>query len=240
MTKVIPAIDIMDGKCVRLKQGDFNTKTTYRDNPLEVAKEFEALGAKRLHLVDLDGAKTKKVVNYATLEAICSNTDLVVDFGGGIQSNDDIHQVFESGAAMVTCGSIAVKEKVLFESWVKNFGAEKFILAADVKNKKIAVHGWQETSDTSIFDFIESYWQMGITQVLCTDISRDGMLGGSAVKLYEEIMLQFPTLKLIASGGIGNVDDIEALNKANIYGVVVGKAIYEGKITEEQLGKLLQ
>jgi len=240
MTKVIPAIDIMDGKCVRLKQGDFNTKTTYRDNPLEVAKEFEALGAKRLHLVDLDGAKTKKVVNYATLETICSNTDLVVDFGGGIQSNDDIRRVFESGAAMVTCGSIAVKEKTLFESWVNNFGAEKFILAADVKNKKIAVHGWQETSDTSIFDFIESYRQMGITQVLCTDISRDGMLGGSAVKLYEEIMLQFPTLKLIASGGIGNVEDIEALNKANIYGVVVGKAIYEGKITEEQLRKLLQ
>ncbi len=239
MIQVIPAIDIMDGKCVRLKQGDFNTKTTYRDKPVEVAQEFEALGAKRLHLVDLDGAKAKKVVNYKTLESICENTQLTIDFGGGIQSQDDLDRVFDHGAEMVTCGSIAVKQKALFEQWVNTYGAEKFILAADVKNKMIAVHGWQETSELSIFEFLKQYTAIGINQVLCTDISKDGMLSGSAVDLYEEIMQQFPQLNLIASGGISNAQDIKDLDNAHIFGVVVGKAIYEGKITPEELGKLL-
>ena len=239
MIQVIPAIDIMDGKCVRLKQGDFNTKTTYRDNPLEVAQEFEALGAKRLHLVDLDGAKAKRVINYKTLESICANTDLVVDFGGGIQQTEDLEKVFGAGAKMVTCGSIAVKQKKIFEGWVSKYGAEKFILAADVKNKMIAVHGWQETSELSIFDFIEQYTSIGIKQVLCTDISKDGMLSGSAVDLYTEIMGQFPQLNLIASGGISNAQDIKDLDDAHIFGVVVGKAIYEGKISPEELSNLL-
>lgn len=235
MINVIPAIDLMNGKCVRLKQGDFNLSTTYREDPLEVAKEFESLGAKRLHLVDLDGAKNKKVVNYPVLEKICKETDLIVDFGGGIQQDDDVERVFDSGAEMITCGSIAIKQRALFEQWISRFGADKIILAADVKDKKIAVHGWQETSDTDIFSFIEDYMQAGISYVLCTDISRDGMLTGTATDLYAEIMEKFPTLKLIASGGISNAADIKELDEADIFGVVVGKAIYEGKISQEEL-----
>ncbi|UZR93419.1 1-(5-phosphoribosyl)-5-[(5-phosphoribosylamino)methylideneamino]imidazole-4-carboxamide isomerase [Chondrinema litorale] len=235
MINVIPAIDLMDGKCVRLKQGDFNLSTTYREDPLEVAKEFESLGAKRLHLVDLDGAKNKKVVNYPVLEKICKETNLFVDFGGGIQQDEDVERVFDSGAEMITCGSIAIKQRALFEQWILRFGADKIILAADVKDKKIAVHGWQETSDTNIFSFIEDYMKVGISNVLCTDISRDGMLTGTATDLYVEIMEKFPTLKLIASGGISNAADIKELDEAKIFGVVVGKAIYEGKISQAEL-----
>ena len=240
MIEVIPAIDLMDGKCVRLKQGDFKLSTTYRNDPLEVAKEFEGLGAKRLHLVDLDGAKNKKVVNYPVLEQICKGTNLIVDFGGGIQQDNDVKKVFESGAKMITCGSIAIKKRELFEKWISNYGAEKIILAADVKDRKIAVHGWQETSDIDIFAFIEDYIKKGISYVLCTDISRDGMLSGTATELYSDIMDMFPSLNLIASGGISIADDIHQLDKANIFGVVVGKAIYEGKISQKDLSSFFK
>ncbi|NLR90405.1 1-(5-phosphoribosyl)-5-[(5-phosphoribosylamino)methylideneamino]imidazole-4-carboxamide isomerase [Flammeovirga agarivorans] len=232
---IIPAIDLIDGKLVRLSQGDYAQKTVYADDPLVIAKQFEDAGIKRLHLVDLDGAKVKHVVNYGVLDRIVSNTSLVVDFGGGIQSDEDLQKVFDHGAEMVTCGSIAVKEPEKFTSWIEKFGAERMILAADAKNKMIAVSGWQEDSKVPLFDYLQDYTTKGITKVLCTDISKDGMMQGPNTELYREIIAQFPNMELIASGGVSKYEDLVALEEAKIPSVVVGKAIYEGTISIEQI-----
>ncbi|MBB6459004.1 1-(5-phosphoribosyl)-5-[(5-phosphoribosylamino)methylideneamino]imidazole-4-carboxamide isomerase [Flammeovirga kamogawensis] len=232
---IIPAIDLIDGKLVRLSQGDYAQKTVYAEDPLEVAKSFEDAGIKRLHLVDLDGAKVKHVVNYGVLDRIVSNTSLIVDFGGGIQSDEDLEKVFDHGAAMVTCGSIAVKEPEKFTSWIEKFGSDRMILAADAKDKMIAVSGWQEDSKLPLFDYLKDYTAKGITKVLCTDISKDGMMQGPNTALYKEVMAEFPNIELIASGGVSKFDDLIALEEAYIPSVVVGKAIYENTISIEDI-----
>lgn len=239
MITIIPAIDLIDAKCVRLSQGDYNQKTVYNENPLEVAKMFEDAGITRLHLVDLDGAKAKHIVNYKVLEAIATKTSLVIDFGGGLKSDDDLRIAFESGAQMVTGGSIAVKDRETFLHWIETYGAEKIILGADAKDKKIAVSGWQEVSELPILDFIESYIQKGIQKVISTDIARDGMLTGPSIDLYKEILERFPSLQLIASGGIASMKDIHELNEMGIPGVITGKAIYEGRIKLDEISKFL-
>lgn len=233
--EIIPAIDIIDGKCVRLSQGDYNEKKVYNKNPLEVAKMFEHAGIKRLHLVDLDGAKAKKIVNYTVLENIASNTSLTIDFGGGVQSDEDIAIAFNCGAKMVTGGSIAVRDEELFSGWLKKYGNEAIILGADCKDKKIAVSGWQESTSLDLFDFIENYKRKDIKKVICTDISKDGMLQGPAITLYQEILAKYPDLYLIASGGVSNFQDILDLEKAGIPAVILGKAIYENRITLKEL-----
>lgn len=235
MITIIPAIDLIDAKCVRLSQGDYNQKTIYNENPLEVAKVFEDSGIKRLHLVDLDGAKAKHIVNYKVLETISSKTSLIIDFGGGLKSDDDLRIAFESGARMVTGGSIAVKDRETFLHWIETYGTEKIILGADAKDKMIAVSGWQEVSALSILDFIESYTSYGIQKVISTDIARDGMLTGPSIELYKEIMAQFPTLELIASGGIASMKDIYELDEMGVPGVITGKAIYENKISLDEI-----
>ncbi|WKK83215.1 1-(5-phosphoribosyl)-5-[(5-phosphoribosylamino)methylideneamino]imidazole-4-carboxamide isomerase [Marivirga arenosa] len=227
---IIPAIDIIDGKCVRLTKGDYNQKKEYNSNPLEVAQEFEQAGLKRLHLVDLDGAKAKKVVNLDVLKTISNQTNLTIDFGGGVQSTEDINAVFEAGANQITGGSIAVKNESLFTEWIQEFGGEKIILGADVKDEKIAIHGWQESSDKHIFDFLDHYLAKGLKYVICTDVSKDGALQGTANDLYENIIKRFPEIKLIASGGVSNLDDLKILKEMNLYGAIVGKAIYEKRI----------
>ena len=228
--EIIPAIDLIDGKCVRLSQGDYNQKTIYNENPLEVAKMFEAAGIRRLHLVDLDGAKAKHIVNHKILEEISAKTNLIIDFGGGLKSDEDLEIAFNSGAAMVTGGSIAVKERDTFLKWLEKYGAEKIILGADAKNGNIAVSGWQETTELPVIEFISDYHKKGILKVISTDISRDGMLTGPAFELYAEIMKTLPEVEIIASGGISSMDDILKLNEMGVPGVIVGKAIYEGKI----------
>jgi phosphoribosylformimino-5-aminoimidazole carboxamide ribotide isomerase len=232
---IIPAIDIIDGKCVRLTQGDYAQKKIYNENPLEIAKEFEAAGITHLHLVDLDGAKSQHIVNHKVLETISKNTRLKIDFGGGIKSNDDIRIAFECGANQITGGSIAVKNKPLFLEWINTFGAEKIILGADVKNGKIAVNGWKEESQEELFTFLESYISSGIEYVICTDISKDGLLQGTATELYKQIIAKFPALKLIASGGVSSVSDLDELRTAGLYGAIVGKAFYEGRIKLSEL-----
>ncbi|WMN06178.1 1-(5-phosphoribosyl)-5-[(5-phosphoribosylamino)methylideneamino]imidazole-4-carboxamide isomerase [Marivirga arenosa] len=227
---IIPAIDIIDGKCVRLTKGDYNQKKEYNSNPLEVAQEFEQAGLKRLHLVDLDGAKAKKVVNLDVLKTISNQTNLTIDFGGGVQSTEEINAVFEAGANQITGGSIAVKNESLFTEWIQEFGGEKIILGADVKDEKIAIHGWQESSDKHIFDFLDHYLAKGLKYVICTDVSKDGALQGTANDLYENIIKRFPEIKLIASGGVSNLDDLKKLKEMNLYGAIVGKAIYEKRI----------
>jgi len=234
---IIPAIDIIEGKCVRLSQGDYNQKKVYNENPLEVARMFEDAGITRLHLVDLDGAKAGNIVNYKVLETIASKTNLVIDFGGGLKSNEDLRIAFESGAQMITGGSIAVKNKEVFTGWIETYGAEKIILGADVKDEKIAVGGWIETSDLELIPFIQDYTQKGITKVICTDISKDGMLQGPAVDLYKKVLGEFPELYLVASGGVSGIDDIDRLIEAKVPAVITGKAIYEGKIDLKQLEK---
>ena len=238
MIEIIPAIDIIDAKCVRLSQGDYAQKKVYNENPLEVAKEFEANGIKRLHLVDLDGAKSSRIVNYKVLENIATHTNLTIDFGGGLKTDDDLRIAFESGASMVTGGSIAVKNREMFLSWLKKYGNEKIILGADAKNEQIAVSGWQEGTSLNLFDFLKDYVAEGVSKIICTDISKDGMLQGSNVDLYVKIKKQFPSLYVIASGGISSVDDILNLNDKGIDAVITGKAIYEGKITLKDLQKL--
>jgi phosphoribosylformimino-5-aminoimidazole carboxamide ribotide isomerase len=233
--KIIPAIDIIDGKCVRLTQGDYSKITKYYENPLDVALMFEDSGIQRLHLVDLDGAKQKKIINYKTLELIASKTKLHIDFGGGLQSNQDLNIAFECGAKQITGGSIAIKNKPLFLEWIEKFGSDKIILGADAKDKKIAISGWQETSEVLITDFLQEFTQKGIKYCISTDVAKDGMLQGTSLDLYTEIQNSFPDLNLIASGGVGSMADIEKLNELKIYGVIVGKAIYEGKITMEDL-----
>jgi len=236
---IIPAIDLIDAKCVRLSQGDYNQKTVYNENPLEVAKMFEDAGITRLHLVDLDGAKAKHIVNYKVLETIASKTSLVIDFGGGLKSDEDLRIAFESGAQMVTGGSIAVKDRETFLSWIEKYGADKIILGADAKDKKIAVSGWLEVSELPIIEFIESYTSKGIQKVISTDIARDGMLTGPSIDLYREIMEQFPNLELIASGGIASMKDIIELDEMGVPGVITGKAIYEGRISLEEIKKYI-
>ena len=235
MITIIPAIDLIDARCVRLSQGDYNQKTVYNENPLEVAKMFEDAGITRLHLVDLDGAKAKHIVNYKVLETIASKTNLVIDFGGGLKSDDDLRIAFDSGASMVTGGSIAVRDRDTFLGWIEKYGSEKIILGADAKDKMIAVSGWQELSELPILDFIESYTNCGIKKVISTDISRDGMLTGPSFELYNEIMEKSPSLELIASGGIASMDDIYKLNEMGIPGVITGKAIYENKISLKEI-----
>lgn len=240
MIEIIPAIDVIDGKCVRLSQGDYDQKKVYNENPAEVAKMFEDAGVRRLHLVDLDGAKAQHIVNYKVLESITSKTNLVVDFGGGLKSDDDLRIAFECGASMVTGGSIAVKNPDVFLSWIEKFGAEKIILGADVKDEKIAVGGWIETTDLSLIPFIKKFKDKGVDKVICTDISKDGMLQGASNELYKKILDNFSDLYLVASGGVSCMDDIKALNDANVPAVITGKAIYEGKIKLAEIASFLQ
>lgn len=239
MIELIPAIDIIDGKCVRLSQGDYNSKKVYNDDPLEVAKELEAHGIRRLHVVDLDGAASHHVVNYRTLQRIASGTALEIDFGGGVKSDEDLRIAFESGARMVTGGSIAVTNPDMFCHWLDLYGQEKIILGADVKDEKVAVGGWKEESAWKLFSFLKDYHARGVTKVICTDIGCDGMLQGPAVALYKKILAEFPELYLIASGGVGSMADIEMLELAGVPAVIFGKALYEGRITLKELEKKL-
>lgn len=237
--EIIPAIDIIDGKCVRLTQGDYAQKKEYHTNPLEVAKKFEDHGIKRLHLVDLDGAKAKKVINYPVLEQITRHTSLKVDFGGGVQSDADLKIVFEMGAQQVTGGSIAIREPETFISWLKNYGADKIILGADAKDRKIAIGGWQESTTNDILEFIKDYHEQGVEYVICTDVAKDGVLQGTSIELYEEILAVAPKVKLIASGGVSGIEDLHRLKEISVRGVIIGKAIYEGHISLKDLKPFL-
>jgi phosphoribosylformimino-5-aminoimidazole carboxamide ribotide isomerase len=233
--RIIPAIDIIDGKCVRLSKGDYNTKIIYNENPLEVAKEFEAHGIQYLHLVDLDGAKSSQILNHKILEQIASQTSLKIDFGGGLKSDNDLRIAFESGANQITGGSIAVKNPNLFKTWISKYGAEKIILGADANNEKVAVLGWLEESKEDLIPFIENYQKSGIQYVICTDIAKDGMLQGPSFDLYTKILEQSKGIKLIASGGISTFDELPKLAELGCEGTIIGKAIYENRITLKQL-----
>ncbi len=235
--EIIPAIDIIEGKCVRLTQGDYAQKTVYNENPLEVALEFQDAGLKRLHLVDLDGAKAGAVKNWKVLESIAGKTGMVIDFGGGIKTEKDVDIVLNSGAALATVGSIAVKNKAILLQWMKQFGAEKFLLGADVKEGKIAISGWLEETDIEVVEFIRAYKEEGIQQVFCTDVSKDGLLQGPSTDLYKEILNALPGLHFIASGGVSTLKDLEDLQQIGCAGAIVGKAIYEGRITLQELKK---
>ena len=235
MIELIPAIDIIGGQCVRLTKGDYDQKTVYRNSPAEVAKEFEQIGFKRLHVVDLDGAKSKHIVNEQVLKAITAETNLVVDFGGGIKTDADIEKAFSAGASMVTVGSIAVTAPDRFMGWLEKYGASRIILGADVRNGKISINGWKEDSGEALLPFMKKYIDAGVRNVLCTEISKDGTLAGPAIDLYKEMMATYPELHLIASGGVSSIDDIKALEAAGIPAVVFGKAIYEGKINLKEL-----
>ena len=237
--ELIPAIDIIDGKCVRLMKGDFNRKTVYNDNPLEVAKSFEDAGLLRLHIVDLDGANGYPLKNINVLEKIASNTKLIIDFGGGLKRTEDINSVFAAGASMISVGSIVVTRPDLFAQWVIDFGPENFLPGADVLNKKIKIHGWKEDTGLNIFDFIQSLLHLNIQTIFCTDISKDGMMQGPSIELYKEILKQFPSLHLIASGGISCYNDLVTLKEAGCAGAIIGKAFYEEKITMQQVKKYL-
>ncbi|MEO5564633.1 MAG: 1-(5-phosphoribosyl)-5-[(5-phosphoribosylamino)methylideneamino]imidazole-4-carboxamide isomerase [Chitinophagaceae bacterium] len=236
--EIIPAIDIIDGKCVRLTQGDYSQKKIYNEKPLEVAKEFEDAGLTRLHLVDLDGAKAGTVKNWKVLETIAGKTSMVIDFGGGIKTENDVQIVLGSGATYATVGSIAVKNENEFESWLATIGAGKFIVGADVKDEKIAVAGWQETTDIWIYDFIEKYIQRGVQQIFCTDVSKDGKLEGPSTELYKTIITKFPKLHFIASGGVSSVKDLDELQNVGCKGVILGKAIYENRISLAELREI--
>jgi phosphoribosylformimino-5-aminoimidazole carboxamide ribotide isomerase len=237
--EIIPAIDIIDGKCVRLTQGDYSKKTVYNGDPSEVAIAFEDIGINRLHLVDLDGAKQGKIINYKTLEKIAAKTKLKIDFGGGIKTSEDVESVFNSGASIVTVGSIAVKNPQMFFSWLERYGADKILLGADVKNEKLAINGWLETTDIFITDFIKANMTNGVTTFFCTDISKDGLLQGPSIDLYKKLLKEFPKMKLIASGGVSNIQDVEELKALGCSGAIVGKAFYEGSITLNDLKTLI-
>ena len=230
MIELIPAIDLIDGKCVRLTKGDYNQKKIYNENPVEIAKGFEEMGFKRLHVVDLDGARSKHIVNVDVLRAITTETNLIVDFGGGIKSEEDIEKAFANGASLVTIGSIAVTQPELFLKWLDQYGADKLILGADVKNGMISINGWKEDSTEELLPFLKKYIDHGVKNVLCTEISKDGTLQGPATSLYREIMVAYPQIHLIASGGVSSNEDIIALEQAGIPAVVFGKAFYEGKL----------
>jgi phosphoribosylformimino-5-aminoimidazole carboxamide ribotide isomerase len=236
--EIIPAIDIIDGKCVRLTEGDYNTKKIYNENPLEVAMAFEDAGLKRLHLVDLDGAKAGAVKNWKVLETIAGKTSMIIDFGGGIKSPLDVQVVLGSGATLVTVGSIAVKDEATFSSMLNEYAATRFLLGADVKNEKITVGGWLETTDIIIYDFIQKHIDKGIEQIFCTDVSKDGKLEGPSIELYKNIIQKFPSLHFIASGGVSSMDDVHELAAIGCRGVIIGKAIYEGRVTIKELAKL--
>lgn len=235
---IIPAIDIIDGKCVRLTHGDYTQKTIYNEHPLEVAKQFEDAGLTRLHLVDLDGARTGAVKNWKVLELIAAKSSMVIDFGGGLKTEKDVQIVFNSGAALATVGSIAVKEETTFFEWIKKFGADKFFLGADVKNEMITVSGWTEETELNVYDFIEKYLAQGITNIFCTDVSKDGALEGPATELYKNIVQKFPSAYFVASGGVSCIEDVERLFEVGCSGIIIGKAIYEGRITLNDLTKL--
>jgi phosphoribosylformimino-5-aminoimidazole carboxamide ribotide isomerase len=237
---VIPAIDIIEGKCVRLTEGDYSQKKIYNEHPLEVAKQFEDAGLKRLHLVDLDGAKEGSVKNWKVLERIAGKTSLVIDFGGGIKSEKDVQIVFESGASLATVGSIAVKNETEFLHWLKRFGSQKFLLGADVKDERITVSGWQEKTEIWIYEFIEKFMNAGIQQLFCTDVSKDGRLEGPSIELYKNIIEKFPALHFIASGGVSSMQDVMQLVEIGCKGVIIGKAIYEGRITLSELSSVNQ
>lgn len=239
MITIIPAIDIIDGKCVRLTKGDYETKKIYNDDPLEVAKSFEKAGINRLHMVDLDGAKQKHIVNSVTLDRVARGTNLQIDFGGGLKSNEDLEIAFSRGANQVTAGSIAVKNKEQVIGWLEKYGGEKIILGADVKNEKISVSGWQEQTDINLIEFLDDYIKHGIKTIICTDIAKDGMLTGPSFDLYKKIQDKFPKLEIIASGGISQISDVNKLNEMEIGGVIIGKAIYENKISLEELKPFL-
>jgi phosphoribosylformimino-5-aminoimidazole carboxamide ribotide isomerase len=234
MIELIPAIDIIEGQCVRLTKGDYDQKTVY-GNPLEMAQEFERIGFSRLHMVDLDGAKSKHIVNDEVLNRITKATNLIVDFGGGIKTDEDIRKAFDNGASMVTVGSIAVTHPKLFLLWVELYGAERLILGADVRNGKISINGWKEDSTEDLLPFLRRYVNAGVRNVLCTEISKDGTLQGPAIELYQRVMKEYPELHLIASGGVSSIEDIKSLDAAGIPAVVFGKAIYEGKINLQEL-----
>lgn len=235
--RIIPAIDIIEGKCVRLTKGDYTTKKIYNENPLEVAKEFEANGIEYLHLVDLDGAKSKHIVNYKILEQLATKTNLKIDFGGGLKSNEDLRIAFESGANQITGGSIAVKNPTIFKEWLQKYGSDKIILGADCINRKIATHGWLETSEIDVVDFIKEYENLGVKYTVCTDVAKDGMLQGTSNELYSEI-LKKTTVNLIASGGVSSMDDLYKLQELGCEAAILGKAIYEGNIPLKELQKL--
>ena len=235
MIELIPAIDIIDGQCVRLTKGDYNQKKVYNEDPLTVAKDFEKIGFKRLHMVDLDGARSKHIVNDEILRRVTAETSLIVDFGGGIKSEEDIVKAFESGASMITVGSIAVTQPELFIQWMEKYGPEKMILGADVRNGMISINGWKKDSQISLLPFLKQYVEAGVKNVLCTEISKDGTLQGPAVTLYKEIISAYPKLHLIASGGVSRKEDIDELESEGIPAVVFGKAIYEGRINLKEL-----
>jgi phosphoribosylformimino-5-aminoimidazole carboxamide ribotide isomerase len=240
MIQVIPAIDILEGKCVRLEQGDYRMKKVYPADPLEVAMNFQDHGITRLHIVDLDGARASHVINWGVLERLSTRTSLKIDFGGGIKTEEDLHIVFESGAAMATIGSLAIRDRDLFKSWMFAYGPEKIILGADVKDGKIAISGWQEVTETKIIPFLKEYKEYGVKQVLCTDVSRDGMLMGASFDLYNMIREAVPSVHLLASGGITSVSDLEKLDAMGVYGAVIGKALYEGRMVLEDLKSFIQ
>ena len=239
MIEIIPAIDIIDGKCVRLEKGDYSKKKIYSEDPLEIAMTFESWGIKRLHLVDLDGAKAKSIVNINVLNRIATRTNLVIDFGGGIRSENDIRIAFENGASRITGGSIAIHDREKFLHWLEFFGSDKIILGADHKNGKISFNAWLEESETGLFPFLEYFIQKGIKQVICTDIQKDGMLLGPSLDLYKRILNIWPDIQLIASGGVSNLEDVHLLDKAGIPAVIIGKAIYENRISKEEIIQLL-
>ncbi|MDD7885784.1 1-(5-phosphoribosyl)-5-[(5-phosphoribosylamino)methylideneamino]imidazole-4-carboxamide isomerase [Flavivirga sp. 57AJ16] len=243
--RIIPAIDIIDGKCVRLTKGDYDTKKVYNENPLEIAKMFEGSGIEYLHLVDLDGAKAKHIVNYKVLEQIASKTNLKIDFGGGLKTNEDLHIAFNSGAKQITGGSIAIKDPGTFEGWINRYGSEKIILGADSDHEKVAISGWMEQSEEDVVPFIKSYQKKRIKYVICTDISKDGMLEGPSVELYKKIISECSnssnnqSIKLIASGGISSIDELPILKEIGCEGVIIGKAIYENRISLFELEKFV-
>lgn len=240
MIHIIPAIDIIDGHCVRLQQGDYDQKTVYNDDPVGVAQEFERYGIHRLHVVDLDGAKSKHIVNTLTLKQLSRNTSLKIDFGGGIKTDGDISLAFANGASQVTVGSVAAQQPELFIKWLKTYGPDKVILGADTRNGYISINGWKEDSEHELIPFLQKFVDAGVTRVLCTDISRDGMLSGPSVNLYKEILKHFPELKLMASGGVRHMGDVENLENAGLNSVVIGKAIYENGITLSEINRYIQ
>ncbi len=235
---IIPAIDIINGKCVRLTKGDYAQQKVYNDNPVEVAKQFEDAGIKRLHIVDLDGAKSGKIINLDVLEKIAAATKLDIDFGGGVKNITDVSDIFNAGAAMVTIGSLAVKHPEVLEEWLMEFGANKFFIGADVLDEKIKISGWLEDSGINIFDFIGSMISLGTTNIFCTDISKDGVMQGPSIELYKKIIEQHPEINLVASGGVSNIDDVKELKAIRCTGAIIGKAFYEGKITLQELSTI--